>query len=181
MTCIIEIMNRPDNPFDPEMHPDVYWRYEDLYHKECESTFFAFLLHLAFKYGWQPQGYVLAFPARDETPDEFTYNVFYKGDFVTVEDAAGLADALEKALINLPDQKDLDSIELRCVEDAELYVKKTGHAFIKHELESRTFENRKPMLVAKPITFPIESLSTNVKQYITDFIVFCRQGAFDIW
>ena len=88
------------------------------------------LIQLADQYGWQPKKRVPASPLTDEPfrlPDGTC--VFIATQIITAEDAAALADALERALPDISDKEVLPPLigEIRCPEfEPELLARFSG-------------------------------------------------------
>jgi hypothetical protein len=118
-------------------------------------------LELAQMSGWEPPG------------TDFTYS----GRMLTAEDAAKLADALERALSDVPNH---DAVEHKLVEldlpddppEQIARLKETG--FISPEATSLK------VLPPDVPASPFEMLSGGRKGRLLDFIAFCRKGEFHI-
>ncbi len=123
----------------------------------CTVFFWGQLLGLARMYGWKPAG---TQAPRDWSSEEEGRAwsgdyVSNSGQIVSAEDAAGLANAMERGLDDIP----------------EFYA-----AWHKADKD----EDGKPWIPAGKKLSPLEALSGENKPEIREFIAFCRQGAFEI-
>ena len=129
------------------------------------------VFRLAQAYGWKPMGTIDPDPyfEHDHTDPAWKGSYFHN-HFQTVqyEDAKNLADALEKALNDIPDEK------LTGLADQDIDPRKF---FVDEQLEKlyRTILSKKQQK-------KFEALADvgGHKQYLRDFIVFCRKGSFMI-
>jgi hypothetical protein len=137
-------------------------------------------LELAYDYGWKPAGTVPGewiIPETGEVdkrlspdPDEWDGN-YVTNDFqwVTDKDAAHIADALEKALDDIPD-----------FDTDEKWVE-YGPTNVPTRLVERSLVEHGLSIYGPNGSFsPLEFFSGEAKQKIRDFIVYCRTGAFYI-
>ena len=128
-------------------------------------TWFKFL-SVAMHYGWKPRGSLPPedLPEHEQVTWDGSYWVNF-GQIVTAEDAAGLADALERSLSEVektPDEKPdagSDPIEhlTRLMDDMDAYLKK-------------------PEL--PPAAVGVTNLHTDK---LRELVAFCRQGGFQIY
>lgn len=114
------------------------------------------LLRIALRHGWEPAGTLLPLVETVEFPEEDWDGGYVSNDhqLVTAEDAAALADALERALPTISDTNTLTDAErdqLESVDEAELAAS------------------------------DLRWLSgPDWKTAIREFIIFCRAGGFTI-
>jgi len=143
------------------------------------NTSWSKILELAYEYGWKPQG---TEPGEwyDENgeldkqlspnPDEWD-GTYFSNDYqlVTDEDAANIADALQRALDDIPD---FDTDEKR-VEygPGELPTSQVERSFVEQGLVIN---------VPNASLSPVEYFSGEAKQMVRDFIRFCQAGGFRI-
>lgn len=93
----------PENPLRPLAFPEAWID----------------IIRLAYQYGWQPKKVVPSHPLMDEPFRLLEGNyVFIPTQIVTAEDAAALADALERALPDIPDESVIPPLieGIRCPE-----------------------------------------------------------------
>src|SRR5215211_4100011 len=135
------------------------------------------ILELAYEYGWKPQG---TEPGQwyDEngelckqlSPDPDTWSGTYFSNecqWVTEEDAANIADALQRAL---DDISDFDTDEKRA---------EYGPGELPTSLIERSLVERGSVVNAPNASLsPVEYFSGEAKQRVRDFIRFCRAGEF---
>lgn len=137
------------------------------------------ILKLAYEYGWQPQG-TEAGQWYDEngelnrqlSPDPEEWDgTYFSNDFqwVTDEDAANIADALERALDDVPD-----------VDAGEKEVVYGPDDLPENPLERSLAEQGYPVIVPNSSLSPLEFFSGEAKQWVRDFIKFSRAGGFRI-
>ena len=119
------------------------------------------VLALAEMYGWRPAGTLPPQPeAVGEPAGAWNGNYFLNdGQTVTAEDAGNLADALERALADIPNH------------DA------AGHKTTKVKTWTGVVQT---VLPGAKIS-PLEALSGPHKSSVREFIAFCRQGSFEVW
>jgi hypothetical protein len=130
------------------------------------------ILLLAHRYGWRPAGTELdlyltkieGMMEQDRHPDEDWDGTYFSNDlqWVTDEDAANIAQALERALEDIPDEDtvgELAASQSPDLEDAELIERYPG-------LEE---------YIVPPHLFGDE-----YRQYVREFIAFCRVSGFRI-
>jgi hypothetical protein len=130
----------------------------DLTHTKTGSTFhfsgsgWTFILNLANRYGWKGMG--TARPRKwglfKQWPGWYDSN---DGQFVKTEDAAHLADTLEKARLD----PNLDGQAEQVFKDIKTMLEQT---------------------LGQPI--PLDTSIAMDKQHLADFIRFCREGEFRI-
>ena len=143
------------------------------------NTCWSKIRKLAYDYGWKPQG---TEPAQfyDENgglikqlcPAPDTWSGTYLSNdlqWVTDEDAANIADALQRALDDIPD---FDTDEKR-VEygPGELPTSPIERSFVEQGLVIN---------VPNASLSPVEYFSGEAKQLVRDFIRFCQAGGFRI-
>ncbi len=129
---------------------------------EGEGGYFRFNIHqwsavlvLAQRNGWEPAGTVLerapGWAGRYDTND---------GQTVTAVDAGRLADALERALPDIPD-----------------------HDALEHKAKVVDLPGLGPtrLIDAQENVSPVELFSGSNKEYLRRFISYCRAGSFQIW
>jgi hypothetical protein len=104
-----------------------------------------YMLRLASENGWQPAG---TFPDSENS-----------GRRVSPEDARALADALERALPDIPNH---DALEHKAFTAPGL---PSGERFIRADEDIN----------------PLEYYSGESKLHLRQFIELCRQGGFEIW
>ena len=138
------------------------------------------MLELAYEYGWKPAGTERGQWVDPETgeldeqmcpdPDEWDGNYFTNAfQWVTEEDAAHIADALEKALDDIPDFD-------------------TGEKWVTHGPTNLPTDPVERSLVEEGFAVsgpngslsPLEYFSGEDKQLVRDFIAYCRAGTFYI-
>ncbi len=140
------------------------------------------LLGLARDYGWQSRGTVLGegHPHADhqEDPENEPWDGNYStnsGQTVTAEDAHAFADALEKALDDIPDHRINSGVILDAAELTKLAERTddplVGVLALYAEAGAR---------IPKETVNPLEYFAGEAKQYIKELIRFCREGAFSI-
>jgi len=113
------------------------------------------VLVLAQSNGWEPAGTVLA-----QEPDWSGGYGTNDGQTVPAADAGQLADALERALPDIPD-----------------------HDALEHKAKVVDLPDLGPtrVLDAQEKVSPIELFSGDSKEYLRRFIRYCRAGSFQIW
>jgi hypothetical protein len=139
---------------------------------DFSSLSWEMMLNLASEYGWEPAGTEPApiYDARMEYSDglEFSEPVgwgvdCYTEDYqrVTDEDAANIADALERALVDIPDFNTARKVAyFRQLDDLQ-----TG------------FEGLQEESIEEWLT-PVDFFSGKPKQVVRAFIEYCRAGGF---
>ena len=137
------------------------------------------ILKLAYEYGWQPQGTEVGgwYDENGElnrqlSPDPEEWDgTYFSNDFqwVTDEDASNIADALERALNDIPDFH-TDEKQLEYV-PGDLPLNPLRRSLAEQGLE---------VTVPNSSLSPIEYFSGEAKQMVRDFIKFCRAGGFRI-
>ncbi len=149
-------------------------------HERFNHTAWWQVLKLASEYGWHPAG-TEAVQRYDETgelfeqlshdPDEWSGTYFTNdGQYVTDADAAHIADALERALDDIPDFN-------------------TSEKWVEYGPANQpTSPVTRAMVEAGLVaSSPNESLTSleffsgEAKQHVRDFIAFCRAGGFYIF
>jgi hypothetical protein len=138
------------------------------------------VLELAFEYGWKPAG---TEPGRwvdpstgeldkqmSPNPDEWDGTYFgNESQWVTDEDAAHIADALEQALDDIPD-----------FDTGEKWVMYGPTNVPTSPVERSLVEEGFAVSGPNGSLSPLEYFSGEDKQLVRDFIPFCRTGAFYI-
>lgn len=120
------------------------------------------VLALAEMYGWSHAGTQSPVLDEDEQGDFDDWHDGYftnDGQTVTAADALAIADALERALDDIPDHNAID------------------HKTKKVKTKSGCVD----VVPRDAEISPLEALSGTNKPFVREFIVFCRQGAFEIW
>lgn len=179
-------INRPDNSSDRKINSALSRDIEnnDPFKERFNIFQWPRLLDLARSYGWQPLRTQCTKKYAEENPND--WNGSYSsndGQLVTAEDALALAEALEKALDDIPDQEDLipKTILLTSNKDVETFLKINGDETIKM-LKKPGFVNPSNCIpVPNVMLTPLEFFSGHDKQHIIRFISFCQKGAFEIW
>ena len=138
--------------------------------------FFGKALELARSYGWRPLG------TRPPTPDAYqglrtVWNGTYltnDGQTVMMEDALSLADALEKALDDIPDASaEMDwNPKFWIVDDLPEWLSPEEREMIEDGLE----EHAPDVMEMHPFEF----FAGVEKPHLIEFIRFCRLGSFTI-
>ena len=139
------------------------------------------VLELAHEYGWKPAGtepcrwYDAETGELDEQmspdPDEWD-GTYFSNDlqYVTDEDAANIADALERALDDIPD-----------FDTAEKWVELTpSNTPPSYPLERAMVEQGLEVFGPNLSLTSVEFFSGEAKQKVKDFISYCRAGGFCI-
>jgi hypothetical protein len=133
-------------------------------------------LELARSYGWRPKGTRLPYAY-----DLYQLNVEWDGRYLTndgqivkAEDAYSLAAALEKALNDIPDTNvKIDwNPELWDKDDLPEWLSPDERAIIEEGLQDGLLDTMG--------THPCEFFAGDEKQYLIEFIRFCRLGSFEI-
>lgn len=154
------------------------------------------VLTLAETYGWQPAGTLAYIPTdKTDTADvEETYLV-NNGRIVTAEDAANLAEALEKALDDIPDPDEYPAPTLP-PDDARQHLRELGMLGDLSKIRLITpdeggasdpvsifasFAGGGVLLTPDDRLTPLEFFAGEDKGKVVGFIEFCRLGAFQIW
>ena len=171
-----------------------YKKGEDSFASELENndlaqfniTAWSRLLALAKFYGWKPAGTLSPCKNWDDDWQDYSSDPYPEGwngtyfsndsQVVTAEDAARLADALEKALDDLPD---IESPRLIAELGPGDHVPGSGidASFINMLLEAGN-----SITCINPDLHPLEMLAgPEMKSAIIGFIAMCRKGAFEIW
>jgi hypothetical protein len=138
------------------------------------------VLNLACEYGWQPAGTELP-RWHDETgalieqpshdPDEWSGTYYTSdGQYVTDEDAAHIAEALQRALEDIPD-----------FETGEKWVEYGPADQIKSPVARALVEAGGVVSGPNESLTPLEFFSGEPKQHVRNFIAFCRAGGFCIF
>jgi hypothetical protein len=137
-------------------------------------------LHLARNHGWEPAGTIddgfgpamcngddfePGCPIREER-GRYDYN---DGWVVTHDDARAIADALEKALDDIPS---FESVSTKWAEEPVTPLAKAVAELAGDQAARVRGPNR--------VLSPYEFFSGGDKQMVWEFIAFCRQGAFRI-
>lgn len=120
---------------------------------DCEQWRWPKLLRLAQAHGWQPRGTTLPGDADGQWDRNYTTN---DGQEVTADDAAALADALEKALSKVPEH---DALAPYRAPDGMI------------EIAPRHPDAADADWFSGPAGIA----------YVARFIRFCREGTFHIW
>jgi hypothetical protein len=144
------------------------------------NTSWCKMLELAYEYGWKPAGTEPGQWFNSETgevdeqmspdPDEWDGN-YFTNDFqwVTDEDAAHIADALERALDDIPD-----------FDTDEKWVNYGPTNVPTSPVERSLVEQGLAVSGPNGLLSPLEYFSGEAKQRVRDFIAYCRAGAFFI-
>ena len=113
------------------------------------------VLTLARNNGWEPAGTIF-----EDDPDWQGHYDTNEGQLVTAVDAARLADALERALPDIPD-----------------------HDALEHKTREVDLPGLGPtrLIDARENLSPIELFSGDRKEQLRKFILYCRAGSFQIW
>ena len=133
------------------------------------------VLELAYQYGWKPQGTeppqwcdADGEPCKQLywDPDEWNGSYFTNDhQWVARQDAANIADALERALDDIPDfATDEKWVELPPSDPLVGALVEQGLEVFGHD----------------PSLSPVDFFSGEGKQHVNDFIKFCRAGGFYI-
>jgi hypothetical protein len=164
---------------------DLSWEeYSAIYTMDFDVYLWPRLLMLAHSYGWRPMGTLPPKPFPGEQPVQWngSYTAVCEGQTVTASDAATLADALEKSLIDISDHecKEPKKIKISTIVEAELHVKKSCDPTVMMILAVGLFDPSRVLVVHNPDLTLLEYFSGADKQQVIDFIRFCRRGAFKI-
>ncbi len=133
------------------------------------------ILQLAEAYGWEPEGTKLPGPGHD-TPDQSWSGTYFTNSYqlVTREDAAALAEALERSLPDLPDH---DALEHKAVDvpvlPADVPRLRAAGLLAPGETSFKALNDLENVT-------PVEFFSGPRKQDVLDFIAYCRAGEFCI-
>jgi hypothetical protein len=172
------IIKRKDTGLSWEEYRAIYMMNFDIY-------LWPRLLMLARSYGWILMGTLPPKPFPGEKPVRWngSYTAVCEGQLVSAEDAASLANALEKALVDIPDLEGIGpkKIRISSIEEAESYVKKSGDPFVMFILTIGLFDSSRGLEVHNPDLTLLEYFNGAGKQQVIDFIAFCRKGEFQIW
>ncbi len=128
------------------------------------------LFELACQYGWEPCGTRL--------DSEVWEGIYFSNDgqIVIAEDAGRLAGALEKALDDIPDH---DAARPKLQTFAE---KLAALGYPPESIAELTPSTANMLVVREGESLnTLEYYSYKGKRRVTDFIAFCREGAFSIW
>jgi hypothetical protein len=179
MGMSLSALNCPVNPFDPDIDPEAYRRFQDTYYPYLGRPYWIEVLCVAETYGWQPMGTVLpeyCGRSAEGWTGSYTGN---NGQIVTAEDANGIADALMRALDEAPYQEDktLETIVLHNSEEIREYVCRMGYPLMYYVLMGNWTIRSKGLVVPKTRVPP----AYFIKFGLTDIITLCRNGSFCIW
>jgi hypothetical protein len=171
-----------------DLDPDAV--YQKLYELNYKAWFsidsWPRLLDLARLYGWKPMGTQNELWLQEENDEDWDGDYCTNdGQIVLSEDAAALADALEKAVVDIPDNYDLvqNHFTINSVEDAQTYLHSNSniHRFTKVMLERISIGSGWSIDVPNTDLTLLEYFSGKEKQQVIGFIEFCRRGGFVIW
>ncbi len=133
------------------------------------------VLGLARDYGWQSRGTVL--------DEDHPYAEYWEGNYstndgqtITAEDASAFADALEKALDDIPDQR-INSGEIVAAAELAELAERTGDPLVGVLALYAEAGARVP----KETVNPLEYFAGEGKRHIKELIRFCREGAVRIF
>ncbi len=135
------------------------------------------LLHIAQQYGWRPAGTVLGegHPYADYLERWAGSYSSNDGQTVTAEDANAFADALEKALNDIPNHQ-IDSGEFIGAAELRELADRINYPII------NSFADIAPEgTFPKEVLNPFEHLAGERKLAVKELIAFCREGAFRIF
>ena len=140
--------------------------------RKFNRQFLVKALELAELYGWQPLGTQPPF-GRDfhELNAEWDGNYLTNdGQIIKAQDALSLANALEKALGDIPDSKDnMDwNLNFRIVDDLPEWLSPEEQEMVDDGIENELLD----ILGIHPLEF----FTGNEKDYLKKFIKFCRMG-----
>lgn len=181
--------NRSSNPID-NINPWAHRKREYELHNTQRFNFktWPMLLTLAHIYGWQPLGllpggnhsYYDLFP--DLNPEYWEEDYCTnRGQVISTEDAAALANALESALNDIPDNDLEEDVDHESTEyEQESKIVRTN-AFTTLLLAAALIETDLTINASTFRDILTQYFSGPEKQGIVDFISFCRKGAFYIW
>ena len=136
------------------------------------------MLYLANQYGWQPQGTVLS----DDTESGRWDGDYFgnEGQTITAEDANALADALEKALDDIPDREVYASLTTEVIDFVS--ADQLCELVLEHDyvLLGADPHLKKATIDKAGYLNPFVHLSGSYKLAVKDLIALCREGAFFI-
>ena len=149
-------------------------------YQRFSNTSWCKMLELAYRYGWKPAGTEpgqWVDPSTGELteqlspdPDEWDGNYFTNASqWVTDEDAAHIADALEQTLDDIPD-----------FDTDEKWVEYGPTNLPTSQVERSLVEQGFAVSGPNESLSPLEFFSGERKQQVRDFITYCRAGAFFI-
>jgi hypothetical protein len=151
----------PINPFDKNIDPEAYQRHEDTYNPTFDWWFWELLLFMALSYGWQPLGTVLLDPDGEIVKDWCGSYFSNDHQVVAVEDATALANALVKAVDDIPFQEKLVPVD-------------------KFILEAWSGKLPDGLEIPDTSIYNLLFLPSWARQTIVDFITLCKNGSFII-
>ena len=133
-------------------------------------------------YGWEPIGTVdiedrlSIAEGRPWDSNYFTND----GQFVTPEDADAFADALEKALVDIPDFTIIAKPSVIKIKDVRLQDL-NSHPRLRVMISAFIDAGQGEATIINPHLTPFEIFGGRKKVIVREFIAFCRKGGFEIW
>jgi hypothetical protein len=134
------------------------------------------LLRMARSYGWKPAG---TQPGPDYADHNLKPTVEWDGTYLTndgqvvmAEDAAALADAIERALPDIPDHEITGKMVSLRPDQLKSEIDLAFRDLIAEGMS---------LIATNPDMSPYELFSGEMKQQVIGFIKLCRKGSFAIW